>query len=356
MLRTWATEMGASMFLRNAWYVAARSREVERTLLARTILNEPIVLYRKRDGAAVALEDRCCHRHLPLSMGTIIDDDLRCGYHGLRFDANGVCVNIPGQSEIPTQARVSAYPLVERWQWLWIWMGDPARADPALIPNLWWADHPDWIFSQYDMVPLKCNYRLIADNVLDATHLTYVHSSSIGTSSIADIEPKIERDGDIVRVTRWILDRPPPSMYKQAGGFPENVDRWAVAQFQPPCYSINFAGCVDVGCGGPQSDRSKSSRTVELVALSMPTPSTEKTSYYFFAFSRCFGRDDPAVEKMFSEGMLNVFCEDFAVLEAQQHMMDLKPDAAQISLRSDAGPIRARHMLDRIIADEQRAS
>jgi phenylpropionate dioxygenase-like ring-hydroxylating dioxygenase large terminal subunit len=126
MLRTWATEMGASMFLRNAWYVAARSREVERTLLARTILNEPIVLYRKRDGAAVALEDRCCHRHLPLSMGTIIDDDLRCGYHGLRFDANGVCVNIPGQSEIPTQARVSAYPLVERWQWLWIWMGDPA--------------------------------------------------------------------------------------------------------------------------------------------------------------------------------------------------------------------------------------
>lgn len=344
------------MFLRNAWYVTARSCEVGRVPLARIILNEPVVLYRKRDGTPVAIEDRCCHRHLPLSMGAIVDDDLRCGYHGLRFDANGVCVDIPGQSEIPPQARVCAYPLVERWHWLWIWMGNPAHADPALIPNLWWADHPDWILSQYDMVPLKCDYRLIADNVLDATHLTYVHARSIGTSAIADIEPETERDGDIVRVTRWILDRPPPPMYKEAGGFPGNVDRWAVAQFQPPCYSINFAGCVDVGCGGPLGDRRKSSGTVELVALSLPTPSTENTTYYFFGFSRCFGRDDPTVEKMFSEGMIEVFREDFVVLEAQQRMMDYKPKAPQISLRVDAGPIQARRVLDRMIADEQRAS
>src|SRR5579885_1747783 len=117
------------MFLQNAWYVAAWDREVGRTPVARTILNQPVVLYRKADGTAVALEDRCCHRHLPLSKGMVVADDLRCGYHGLRYDATGACVEIPGQPQIPPTARVRSYPVVEKWNWVWIWMGEPARAD-----------------------------------------------------------------------------------------------------------------------------------------------------------------------------------------------------------------------------------
>jgi phenylpropionate dioxygenase-like ring-hydroxylating dioxygenase large terminal subunit len=102
------------MFLRNSWYVAARSAEVARKPLARILLNEPVALYRKEDGTPVALEDRCCHRQLPLSMGRLEGDELRCGYHGLKFDASGTCVEIPGQTAIPPQARVRAYPLLER--------------------------------------------------------------------------------------------------------------------------------------------------------------------------------------------------------------------------------------------------
>ena len=130
------------MFLKNCWYVAAWDHEVTAAPLARTLLCEPVVLYRTEDGTAVALEDRCCHRALPLSMGKVVGDRLQCGYHGLEFDSGGACVRVPGQAQIPPGASVRSYPLVERWKYLWIWMGDPALADEALIPNWWWFDHP----------------------------------------------------------------------------------------------------------------------------------------------------------------------------------------------------------------------
>src|SRR5439155_14150388 len=119
-------------FLRNSWYVAAWDREVTRLPLARTFLDEPVVLYRTEDGSPVALEDRCCHRQLPLSMGKVEGNRLRCGYHGLKFNSSGLCIEIPGQVNVPPQARVRAFPTVERFNWLWIWMGDPAKADPTL--------------------------------------------------------------------------------------------------------------------------------------------------------------------------------------------------------------------------------
>jgi phenylpropionate dioxygenase-like ring-hydroxylating dioxygenase large terminal subunit len=159
------------MFLRNSWYVAAWDREIGRPPLARMILGEPIVFYRQEDGRPVALEDCCCHRHLPLSLGRLEGDTLRCGYHGLRFDAGGRCVEIPGQAQIPPDAAIRSYPLVERLNWVWIWMGDPKRADPELIPNWWWADHPDWACAKPDMLPVACNCQLINDNLLDVTHL-----------------------------------------------------------------------------------------------------------------------------------------------------------------------------------------
>ena len=125
------------MFLRNYWYVAATDSEIGRKPFRRIIMNEPVVFYRTEDGAPVALEDRCPHRRLPLSMGKLVDGDvLQCYYHGLRFDRTGACVRVPGQDMIPATARVKKYPVVDRYKWLWIWMGDPALADPAKIPGL----------------------------------------------------------------------------------------------------------------------------------------------------------------------------------------------------------------------------
>jgi phenylpropionate dioxygenase-like ring-hydroxylating dioxygenase large terminal subunit len=102
------------MFLRNTWYAAALDREVGEGLFARTICNEPMALFRKADGSVVAIEDRCCHRSLPLSMGKRIGDTVQCGYHGLQFDATGQCIKVPGQNSIPPSARVQSWPAVER--------------------------------------------------------------------------------------------------------------------------------------------------------------------------------------------------------------------------------------------------
>src|SRR5215475_7110115 len=123
------------MWIANAWYVAAWSHELEAgRLLARTIIDQPLVLYRTNDGEIVALEDRCCHRFAPLSLGRLEGDELRCMYHGLKFAPDGRCVEIPGQKLIPQSAFVRHYPLVVRGSWVWLWMGDAALADPAAIP------------------------------------------------------------------------------------------------------------------------------------------------------------------------------------------------------------------------------
>ena len=338
------------MFLRNSWYVAAWDRELGRTPLARTILSEPVVLYRTAGGAPVALEDRCCHRSLPLSMGRIEGDELRCGYHGLKFDASGACVEIPGQPSIPPQARVRSYPVLERYRWIWIWMGDPARADPDLVPSWWWADHPEWAFTRPDMIHVKCNYQLVSDNVLDVTHLAYVHAGSIGTAAIAEFPAATEREDRLVRLKRWIVDRPAPPMYQAAGGFSGNVDRGQIVEHVPPCFSVNFAICQDTGSGAPQGV--KRGRRIDLMALSAPTPETGRTTHYFFGFVRNFKLGDAETETMFAEGMVRVFNEDVAVLEAQQRMLETKPGAPKIDIRVDAAPLAARRMLAAMIVAE----
>jgi len=323
------------MFLRNSWYVAAWDREVSRKPLGRTLLGEPVVLYRTERGEPVGLEDRCCHRQLPLSLGFLEQDFLRCGYHGLKYDASGKCVEIPGQDSIPPQARVRSYPLVEKYNWVWIWMGEPAKADPALIPNWWWTDHPEWAFTKPDMIPVKCNYQLIADNVLDVTHLAFVHASSIGAPSITEFPGSVEREERLVRFTRWIKDRPPPPMYREAGRFEGNVDRWQIVEHVPPCFSVNFAGCSD------------STKRIDLMALSAPTPETESTTHYFFGFTRNFGIGDEKAERLFSEGMVKVFNEDVPILEAQQRNMDC--GVKRIDIAVDAAPLAARRMLQSLI-------
>src|SRR5271169_6586092 len=96
-----AMETGEAMFVRNAWYVAARSAEVQQCLMPLKLLGERVVLFRTPDGAVVALEDACPHRKLPLSMGRLLGDRVECGYHGLTFDRTGTCTRVPGAEKVP---------------------------------------------------------------------------------------------------------------------------------------------------------------------------------------------------------------------------------------------------------------
>ena len=120
-------------FLYESWYVAGWSADFEQTLTPLTILNEKIVIFRTTKGDAVALEDACPHRKLPLSCGQLNDDRVACGYHGLTFDKTGRCVNAPTQPNAIPNIRVKSYPLEDRFGLLWIWMGEPTAADPDTI-------------------------------------------------------------------------------------------------------------------------------------------------------------------------------------------------------------------------------
>src|SRR5258708_29361462 len=119
------------MFLRNWWYVAGWSHQVTKgEIAARTIVGEPIILYRTSNGTVTALRDRCCHRFAPLSRGRLEGDDIRCMYHGLKFSASGMCVEIPSSDIIPAGVAVRSFPVVDQDRWIWVWIGDAEPAHP----------------------------------------------------------------------------------------------------------------------------------------------------------------------------------------------------------------------------------
>ncbi|WP_143673193.1 Rieske 2Fe-2S domain-containing protein, partial [Streptomyces griseiscabiei] len=198
------------MFPLNAWYAAAWDAEVGRTLLARTICERPVVLYRTTSGTAVALADACWHRLVPLSMGRLHGDDLICGYHGLAYGPNGRCTHMPAQETLNPSAAVTSYPVVEQHRFVWIWPGDPAAADPALVPDLHWNDDPEWA-GDGETIHLDCDYRLVLDNLMDLTHEQFLHSDSLGNDELSDAEPDVDHDADTVTVTRWMrgIEAPP---------------------------------------------------------------------------------------------------------------------------------------------------
>ena len=340
------------MYLENCWYVAAWDHEVGEAPLARRLLGRPVVLYRRRDGRPVALEDRCCHRGLPLSMGRVRGDDIQCGYHGLTFAPGGACVSVPGQTTIPPGARVRGYPAVERHRWIWIWPGDPARADPALIPDLFWNGGPEWAVTG-DYRHVDADYRLMIDIQLDATHVTYVHPDTLGSDSVQATPPKVSRKDGRVIIDRWLIGVEPPPIWALAGGFTGPVDRWILSRYEPPAGCLFDIGAAEAGTGAPQGDRGKgiTNRTSHFV-----TPETGKTCHYFWVFARNYRIDDEGLTARMKPGIHQTFQEDVAVVEAQMRGLAGRGAPSQIDVNADITTIQARRLLDGLIEAEARAA
>ena len=341
------------MFPSDFWYVAAIDHEVRRQeLMRRVICNVPVVLWRGGDGTPHALEDRCCHRHMPLSDGRLIGDLVECPYHGLQYDSAGACVKIPSQPSVPPQARVRAFPVVERDRWIWIWMGDPARADPADIEDFHWLDDPKWR-GKPDLLHLEGNYLLLVENLLDLTHLQFVHRTTLGTDAIAGAPIVAERDGNRVRVTRWILDSPPPPFFQRAGGFKpdQKIDRWQIIDYSPPAFVRLDVGGALAGTGAREGDRSKGFSMRNLNAI---TPETETTTHYFWAQAHDFGIDDPSITELVFNQVRTAFFEDLAVIKSQQANLTAYGAAlpTQVDFKQDSGAVQARRIVDAILAGE----
>jgi phenylpropionate dioxygenase-like ring-hydroxylating dioxygenase large terminal subunit len=334
------------MYLRDAWYVAATSDEISQSPLARLLLEEPVVLWRMSDGAPVAFEDRCCHRHAPLSAGKVLGDTLQCGYHGLTFDRRGACVDVPSQARVPPDARVRAYPLVERYNWVWIWMGDPAAADEALIPETYWHESPDWC-AVGDRFLVDCHYQSLIDIQLDNTHSRFVHPDTLGNDGSLRHDPKTARDGETLRNHRRMPDSDPPPIFARASGINGNADVWVEWQYTPRAGIITFdAGIAELGSGVFDGDRSKA---VTMFNTHGITPETATTCHHFWVSARDFALDDEAIHATMA-GIRDVFLEDVAMVEAQQRIRNYAPAAPQIDINADVPTIQARKLVDRLIA------
>ena len=231
-------------YVRNAWYVAAWSHELEpEKPFAITILGDPLVIWRNPAGALSALADRCVHRLAPLSLGRCEAEKLRCMYHGLLFAPDGKVVEIPGQDLIPANARVRSYTVIERHSWVWVWMGDAAQADPALIPPAVGFEDPDYILG-HGHLDYAAEARLINDNLLDFSHLTYVHANSFGAGpQFATTVPTIIPLDRGVRVQRWM----PNTMGQANRKSPVPIDTWQSYDFLVPGVLLMWSAQYPLG-------------------------------------------------------------------------------------------------------------
>ncbi|WP_421934376.1 Rieske 2Fe-2S domain-containing protein [Phenylobacterium sp.] len=338
------------MFIRNRWYVAAWDKEVGRKPLARTICGEKVVLYRRADGSAAALADFCPHRLAPLSLGTVEGDNLRCGYHGLVVDGSGACVEMPGQDAAP-RLSARAYPLVERYRFVWVWIGEAALADPALIPDLWFCEHPDWTF-EGDVYAVACDYRLLVDNLMDLSHETYVHPSSIGQKEIVEAPIDTRLEGEHVVVERWMKGIDAPPFWRTFLGKDGLVDRWQICHFALPSAVTIEVGVAPAGTGAPEGDRSQG---VEGVVVNFMTPESETTCRYYWGMARSFDIGDAGLTERMRQSQAGVFDEDVVVLEAQQRNIDLRPDLRLVTLGIDAGGAHARRLMERAALESVQA-
>jgi phenylpropionate dioxygenase-like ring-hydroxylating dioxygenase large terminal subunit len=343
------------MFIKNAWYVAAWAADLTTTPVARRICDVPLVLYRTEAGEPAALLDRCCHRAAPLSLGRVTCAGLECGYHGLVFDTKGTCVHIPGQRHIPHTAKVASYQMVEKDAIIWIWMGDAEAADPELIVDYPFHNDPvNWPF-MHETMPIKANYMLMVDNLMDLTHLGYVHVTTIGGNPTVHIDAKMEteRTERGLHFKRWILDADVPPTIAAAVRFKGKADRWQDFDYIAPGVIKHWAGAVDANTGAYDQDKRDGGFAVRI--FHGITPETETSCFYFWSIANGYGQDDPATTVESHRSAKEAFSEDKVVIEQQQQRLTEMGEGDLIDIRSDSARVSMRRTINRLLSKETSA-
>lgn len=339
---------GGPVYVRNAWYVAAWSTEVTREPTRRIICEIPVALYRTRDGRAVALEDRCPHRGYPLSAGRLVDDAIECGYHGFTFDCEGVCVRVPAQDLIPRRTFVRPFPVVEKDGWIWIWTGDPDRADAAKVPDTHWMTDPAWATVTHSF-RFECRAELIHDNLLDLTHESFIHTSTVGDDYIYRHGITVVVDGDVVTADRLMPGVAAPPLYATTMQLEGLWDRFHCTEFHAPSFHALHSGIT--GQGRPREEG------YLIKVMNGITPIDAHTSHYYYAFSRNFGVDQQWATDELVEGLRTVLQEDADALAWQEIGLQSRPAGEfDVLIAQDAGVAKARKVMQRLLAAEQGAA
>lgn len=333
-----------SPFVTRAWYVAARADEVTRTPLARRILGLPLVLLRRTDGGVMVLEDRCPHRSMPLSRGSVEGDTLVCAYHGARFGCEGQCLEVPSQGVVPPGARVRAFTARQLGSLVWVWMGDGEPAGEP--PHPAWLDDAGWVAS-HERLHLKASYVRLHENLLDLTHLSYLHARSFGTPDYAraPYETTIDAERGHFSLRRSVMPTRLPPIWARPTGL-EGVDaaRIATSTFVSPALHevhVSFHACSAPAEAQPQ----RAIRTAHIV-----TPESATSTHYFVHHARNFAHDDEGITAFMHQQLLQAFQEDIDGLEAiEANLARYAPGTAmEISFHADKPALAMRRWLRRV--------
>ena len=338
-------------FVKNLWYAAAWSREIVDRPFGRRLLGEPVVLFRQADGTIAALSDRCPHRLVPLSMGEVVEGQIRCGYHGMEFDGTGKCVHIPGQSIIPPKAFVPNYPAKERYGMVWVWMGDPALASEDSLPMLEKYDEPGWdvIDGGYQHHP--SNYLNIVENLMDPAHTTFVHKQTIGISLASDEPVQMEKADDHIVAFRWLKAIEPSPNDRQLMDFGgQKIDRGQFFYYYPPAISRVDISVLPSGLEPTDANLDKGLRTFSYKFL---TPESASATHFFWMHVRNYKVGDQAwADRM--RGILEfTFLEDKEIETAMQRSQEETGVRQYTALEVDRAPMVAVRMIERMIEAEK---
>ena len=343
-------------YLRNGWYCAGWGRQLGHKPQQRLFLGEPIVLFRRSSGVVVALGDRCPHRFAPLHEGRVHGDRIACPYHGLQFGADGRCQHNPhGDGKIPQAAAVRAYPIVEQQGALWIWMGEPALADPARILDISLFDRPAEYTTVVGHMLVRGHYQLVIDNLLDLTHAAYLHVDTLGAPPEQMLAPdrfKFEFREEAQMVEASYLFRGMPTAPQMQPFWPApSGDARGVMRWHAPS-SLSLAVSIDDPAHPEAGQYLQPS-------LHLLVPQDAQHTHYFFAVARNRYLDSAEHSALIERDMRRAFeQEDEPMIQACQQLMgtpalfDLKP----VLLPTDVAAVRARRLLDQLIAQEQRQS
>jgi vanillate monooxygenase len=344
------------LFLKNCWYVACTSDEFAEKPLSRKICGNNIVFYRGPEEKVAALEDFCPHRGAPLSLGSVENGLLVCGYHGLAMGPDGKTDNMPGQ-KVDRFRCIKSFPVEERYGFVWVWPGEASLADPTTIPIFEWGEEAGWAYGG-GLYHVQCDYRLMIDNLMDLSHETYVHSSSIGQREIDEAPVSTEFDGDTVTTSRYMENIVAPPFWKMAlrsNDLADDVpvDRWQICRFSPPSHVMIDVGVAHAGKGGFDADpKYKSSGIV----VDFITPETDTSIWYFWGMARNFKPNDVELTAQIRKGQQEIFAEDLEMLEGQQRNLLENPELQPMKLNIDSGGVHSRKILDRLNKQESNST
>lgn len=350
------SEAASTNFVRNAWYVAATSQELDAGPVTRRILGLPVFLYRAGEGEgdgrgpAVAMLDRCPHRRFPMSQGIMEPDGVRCGYHGVKFGHDGRCLDVPAQPDRCASLSIRMFEVTEYGDWIWVWTGDEPSGGrlPPQAPEF--EETGRWRRRQICAYHLKARASLLHDNLLDLSHLSYLHASNIGGSNVATTRPDMTATDFGLSIRRSVLD---PDMWQlplgKAMGLSGTVVRVLHQQFYLPNLHATGSAFFETTNAGEAGAEIGSFRVLHAL-----TPETETSMHYFQAYQRNFLIEDEATDAIMEKVLNLPIPEDVLAVETIERELGLADELEpEQHIISDVVGLRGRALMDRALKAEQ---